>query len=907
MFRFTELTLQDWDYFQNVRVPLHGDVVLVTGPNGSGKTTFIDAIRQLVGARRLSSKRHTEHYVRDPARFPLIRAVVSNTAQNASARPFLHERITSDEVTLACALVTTRSGDLERRYAILPGRATGAQLQEVLLESRGFYPPERYQRALQNAGLSRSMLQVIALEQGKTNALFEVAPRELFERVIGTRGDREILERYRDARRRYEDTEKELNQQIAALCRSQVELGAIKREVERLNSWIESRDRVAHLEAVLPASHLQEKLRRKRDLGSQVKTLQNKERTTQNEISALEVRLEELRRVETAAKAEVDSAAEQEKQSQAAREAAVEARACAQAEVAQLEKKQRDLEVLGPSEGDIEELERAAEQADRARFRAEVEHEQAAAHVQQTEQRVKRLRAGRSDYPDTVVQTLDELRQRNIPVKLVAETVEVEANKLAEATESALGMARYGILVAEEHAATAIGVARDLRFPGPVYWGAVLKDRTMSGPLALEPGAPVWLESWPQTIKLSEDGSWHNSQGMWATPVEDRVLGESGRRTALERAERELAAARNGLPAAEAALTFAIACKEMARASLRREERRRELAEALASLHEARLTAHAASVKATEAEQRLTGARTRLTAARATHESASGDLKDVNLRHSSAADTRATIRTDLESKRAEVAEVDTVIADLDTSVRPDLRARAEHEELTAPETVEHDLKEAKVKFESLGAPPAETVRDSERVLRANVEEAERYVKQREREAEAAQSELDECRIRYLEVVNQTLVDYRRRVREIAEIAGVASEVDIPKLVNDDRLLDEARIGVCFGFDNKDPVPLGDPSFSGGQQVIAGLILLMAMAEIESHGFFMLDEPFAHLSLDRIDHVGRFLRSTRSQFIITAPTTLDRAQFDPATVAIVLRKKRADERYAPTPIVLTAQQ
>jgi hypothetical protein len=124
-------------------------------------------------------------------------------------------------------------------------------------------------------------------------------------------------------------------------------------------------------------------------------------------------------------------------------------------------------------------------------------------------------------------------------------------------------------------------------------------------------------------------------------------------------------------------------------------------------------------------------------------------------------------------------------------------------------------------------------------------------------AEVARSELEECRIPYLEVVNQTLVDYRRRVREIAEIAGVASEVDIPKLVNDDRLLDEARIGVCFGFDNKDPVPLGDPPFSGGQQVIAGLILLMAMAEIESHGFFMLDEPFAHLSLDRIDHVGGF--------------------------------------------------
>jgi chromosome segregation protein len=906
MFRFIELTLQDWDYFQNVRVPLHGDVVLVTGPNGSGKTTFIDAIRQLVGARRLSSKRHTEHYVRDPARFPLIRAVVSNTVQNASVRPFLHERITSDEVTLACAIVTSRSGDLERRYAIRPGRATAAELQEVLLESRDFYPPERYQRALQNAGLSRSMLHVIALEQGKTNALFEVGPRDLFERVIDTRGDHEILERYRDARRRYEDTEKELNQQIAALHRNQVELDTVRRDVERLNYWIEARDRVAYLEAVLPAAQLQEKLRRKRELGSQVKTLQNKERTTENEISTLEVRLEELRGVESATKTELDSAAEQERQSQAARDDAVEARARAQAEVFQLEKKRADLDALGSSEGEIQDLERSREQADRAKFRAEEEHEQLAARVQQVEQRIERLRAGLSDYPEAVLLTLDELRKRSIPAKPVAETVEVERTGLAEATESALGMARYGIVVAEAHAATAISVARDLRFPGPVYGGPVLDERRLAGPLALEQGAPVWLASWPQAIKLFENGTWHNHQGMWATPVEDRVLGESGRKAALERAEQELVTAREGLPAANAALAAAIARQETARAALKREERRRELAEALVRLGEVHSVAQAASVKATEAEQQLMGARTRLAAARAGHESASAELKDLQLRHLNARDTLATIRTDLESKRAEVAEVDTVIANLDTIVRPDLRARAEHEELTAPETVEHDLKEAKVKFESFGAPPSETVRDSERVLRANVEEAERHVKERAREAEVARNELEECRIRYLEVVNQTLVDYRRRVREIAEIAGVASEVDIPKLINDERLLDEARIGVCFGFDNKDPVPLGHPSFSGGQQVIAGLILLMAMAEIESHGFFMLDEPFAHLSLDRIDHVGRFLRSTRSQFIITAPTTLDRAQFDPATIAIVLQKKRAEERYAPTPIVVAAR-
>jgi hypothetical protein len=101
------------------------------------------------------------------------------------------------------------------------------------------------------------------------------------------------------------------------------------------------------------------------------------------------------------------------------------------------------------------------------------------------------------------------------------------------------------------------------------------------------------------------------------------------------------------------------------------------------------------------------------------------------------------------------------------------------------------------------------------------------------------------------------------------------------------------------------LPLGDTSFSSGQQVIGGLVLLMAMVEGEGRGFFMLDEPFAHLSIDRIDDVGRFLRSSGAQFVITAPTTLDRAQLDPASLVIALRKKRPEDGHAPVPLVAEA--
>jgi ATPase subunit of ABC transporter with duplicated ATPase domains len=169
----------------------------------------------------------------------------------------------------------------------------------------------------------------------------------------------------------------------------------------------------------------------------------------------------------------------------------------------------------------------------------------------------------------------------------------------------------------------------------------------------------------------------------------------------------------------------------------------------------------------------------------------------------------------------------------------------------------------------------------------------------------------EVQMAYLRLLEEMLSDrpdelgFLREALEIGARADVEVEMELPSLGGDDRALDEAAIHVRLGFDGKEAVSLGDPSFSGGQQVIAGLVLLMAMAETGGSGFFMLDEPFAHLSLDRIDQVGRFLRSTRAQFILTAPTTLDRAQLDPASQLIVLRKKRSSDPAAPLPLVAQA--
>ncbi len=680
MFRFRELSLHGWDLWPPVRIPLDRDVVLVTGPNGSGKTTLLDAIRQLLNAPRLSSRRRLQNYLRRPDAPALIRAVVSNTASTglSGGAPFRRERITTPEATLACALVPAGGGAPEKRFAVLAGRPPLEEIRRLLLESRDWYGPERYGRVLEGAGVTRSLMSVLAIEQGRTNSLFELKPRELFRRVLEMMGDQDVLERYGEARRRYGESEQEVGRQIYQVQGLQMELQRVVRKVEQLDDWERHRDRVAGLEARLPAAELQVELRRRDEAGAKVPELRTKVRRGETERAELEAAVARARETDARALAALEAAQSAAALARAAWEEAHDRHVRASVRLAALEERLREAESL-PVE-DLDALAAAAEETSRAFFAAETAAARARERKEGAHEKVERLRAGLPVYPGEVDRTLAALEEQAISFALLASTAEVADPSLGEAVEAALGDARFALLVEAGAETAALTAARRQGFPGPVYSGPRVDHAERTGPVELAPGAPAWLASWLAAVDLAPDGSWRDRRGTWVAPPRGRVLGAAGREAALAAAEESLADAEEEVREAAAALASARERRASAETSLARERRRQELLAEASALPEARKhAADAAEALRRVAEERDRAAAEREEAHRA-RESALTQTTQVEERARQTAIRLQGEKEALERSEAELAAADARLRQLADQVSGELRALAERGE-----------------------------------------------------------------------------------------------------------------------------------------------------------------------------------------------------------------------------------
>ncbi|HEY9107977.1 MAG TPA: AAA family ATPase, partial [Roseateles sp.] len=247
MFHLQTLELLHWDYCQRVTLPLDGNIITIAGPNGSGKTTLLDALRTLLGLE-CSGGRTFRTYARHAnAETAWLRALVDNRPRGRqnSSRPFASSLLYADQVTLACR-IERQGGDWVRRYLIVEGAVEIEKLAEK--GEREWLGIEAWRKRLEAAGLTRAIGRVLALEQGQTDRLCELSPKELLRLVFEVFGDQEVLDRYEQARSHQQQLAKEVQTAEGELARTQAQLSELANRVNNYKQWqlkIAERERLA--------------------------------------------------------------------------------------------------------------------------------------------------------------------------------------------------------------------------------------------------------------------------------------------------------------------------------------------------------------------------------------------------------------------------------------------------------------------------------------------------------------------------------------------------------------------------------------------------------------------------------------------------------------------------------------
>ncbi len=916
MFRFIELEVHGWDLWPPLSVPLNAGVVILSGRNGSGKTTMLDAVRQLLHAPQLSHRRRTAHYLRHPNQPALLRAVVSNAADSRGRRPFERQQILSDEATLACALIPN-GGSPEKRFVALPGRVGAQELQSRLLDSRDWLGPEDYRRVLEYAGVSRSLMNILALEQGRADELSRQKPRELFRWVMEARGSQQVLERYTGARRQYEDSVAQVSRQASQLTHREAELLGLERQVRRLDEYARKQASVRDAEAIHTASQLQSSLAEIREIDRKLPEMRTKIVHLTSSIDRMRRELDQAKEKIGFLNTQVEDLRQQDAKAKNDCDVGIHNHALLVSEVNSLLLAAEEYSRI--PEENMERLSDTLNESRRQKFAAEQRRSSAISTIHETEQLIEELNQGIPRMPTEVRETLRALSDKGIECRLTAERIEVSDPSWSAAIESALGNLRFAISVPNAKQNEAVKIAQSQGFPGPIVTHSeTISAPTTAGALELGDGVPLWLAAWSSEARLStdetlpdvehtinRDGIRRDIYGIWVSQVRERVLGGDAIREQLKNATDRLAITNQDLAEAEQQFTKAKDREADLEHRVEMQRRRSELVSSVRDLPIKQSELAVAEVAVAKLKDERDTKANSLREAEDILQRAIRELEDkqreLGEREKELEGTRSTA-SELERKRQDLEPESNKLR---ACTLIDLIAKAESGSLPSAILVEKDVKRFQdelERFEGEGPIPDASIREQARILQRNVDELQQHVRDRQNEAEAARSELDHCRGDYLDVIRSTLHDYSRRARSLGELASAKVEMDLPQLQNDDRVIDEAGIVVRMGFDGKEPASLNDNSHSGGQQVVAGLVLLMAMAETEGESFFIVDEPFAHLSLDRVDDVGKFLRKSGAQFLITVPTTLDRGQLEPASLVISLRTKRPNEAFAPRPLI-----
>lgn len=920
MFRLLELETVHWDYWRNFRLPLDASIVTISGPNGSGKTTLLDAMRTLL-ALDCSKKRDYKRYVRRNGEdFCWLRGVVDNQRPpGGNYRPFSLP-YQQDKITLACR-IDKKGGDWTRKYWIADGEVS---LQDIEQQGEEFGVRE-YQRILHSAGLSPAIARVLSLEQGQTDKLCELSHKDLLDLVFQVFGDKEVLERYEEARHHQIHTARELDaaqNQLEALGNN------LEKHEQKVNRYLEWQR--LNQECTLLAAEVRPRLEHyllrskaddaRRTLKSQYREWAGKRTERQHLQLASGVQKQALETAEVRKQA----ARENERiQQQALTDIVGELKA---REVIVKQHDQLLAQIEAAADGklaDAREVEIMADERDALRLRiAELEQQQ-----RRLDEMLENLAAGRRAEPHDVAAFRQTLQQANIDHALLADVVEITDPGWQAAVEAVLAPSAHLVLLSNEKDTTkAMTLGEKLRYrhfivPDCVEAGLAPKGSLLEV-VRFARAVPEWLLRTLERTRRVEDAS----EGSTLPRGEDWITRQGYLR------ER-----RGGRYAAPEQARFG-----QARLEALREQRtgiEKTLAPLRAQLSEltGKLRAQQARLAGVDAAAQLASRAEEFAEARQQHEALV--LRRRGIPVFEAQQEREQADQAVSDAQRELQRLEFKLQTLDKEIAQKENRAGREEQFRRLQALRHNLRRLpqgwcdKTANQQLAEDWRDTTNIDRRVeeiqrrfaeeswetddtvvmlrdkIRGDYQRMEQDLDSRRRDNESASGQTGAAREQYIAVLKHTVGRYVKNLKVLGELAGIKVEHDPVALQNDDLSLAQAGLSVRFNFDDKGFMGMNDGDASGGQQVMKSLILLVALMMEESRpgGFVFIDEPFAHLDIANIERVAGFLKATRAQYLLTTPVTHNVNVYDPAMLTLVTFKKKPEADWAPGVKVLVRKR
>ncbi len=919
MFRFKALELMNWDCYPHYRVPLDGEIILLVGQNGSGKTTFLDALRVLLNGPRLSKSRNLHHYVQPDVEVAMIKAVVTNQLVGTK-RPFAHLGIYGDtDVSLICLLYNRGPQKVEKEYFILKGDIPNEEVAKL----KNGLKPLQYSRQMEEAGVSRSTLKLIALEQGQTDRIGQLSPKELLELVMDITGNRDIIRRYEEAKANYRSSYQqlvELRAEYNKICYQTQELEKQAREAQSFKELLAEKTVIeqeklplAKWYQILNQMHEAEKVCQ--EIIDKRNALERQNQLALQQHEKLRASKEEFEKKQEKLKSEL---IEQERKLNLMHQ---EIGQC-HSEWQRLDELRRACERI-PKNLSMEAMMAKMEEAQARYYQYKNELTQLQKNVEACQKELQGLKQHKlPSYPGEVYEFRELLSNSGISHLVLAECLEVTDPVWQLAIEAFLARDRFTIFVAEDNFLRAKKLGEKHRYgfyvtrfcptrlpkirPHSILSYLAIQDERVNDRL-MQLNDVILVKTveeghdYQNDITITVQGYRQDRRGgiFIANNIKFYCGGLAAERQTKELLE-EIEGMNRKIEELHQSLYTASHQMKEAEENLVLLKKKEEW-EGAQSHHAQLKTQGEELIKASEI---LVQERNRI----------KDDLEKLIEERNQAIRSEQELYREAEKFQHDRQQL-TDTLHLKEQQLLQLRWQKENLDKTLPTTnktytpeqleptpwLEHKLQDLTRQLEVFGG-----CRDAAMILLyehelTQLEAKQKQLTRQEEDQQLRSQELEKCREDYRQMIMHTINFYNKAVKDLADLAGCRMRVAL-EIGGGDSLIEEAQLYAKVSFDQKAEVDIHDKSLSGGQDVIASLILLVALSRMEqdASGFFIMDEHNAHLDMLRIMEVGHFLRSTRAQFVLTTPTTENMAALAVADLILTFTKRTAVDTTAPKP-------